>query len=292
MNSKGTLRELAEYILENQEEELNKTKNKKEYNPDVERTGDKIIVPDGADLDKVIIALQRKNKAEQQTMDIHVTIPVPPWDGAIALVRAIESELGVLIQNENFWARGATSIEVEVDLGMTLTVPWGEFVLPTMDDAIVETGTHFENNRIMFSCNVHCKRRFEKRVRTLLDKVRILATTQSLHKGKAFSIAFKDSNGRPELLPKPRFFAMNGEVPIFNKDLELAIERNIFVPLQQSAHLLQIGEPLKRGALFAGPYGVGKTMLAHYIASVAIKAGWTFIYVKDPDGNTVELRYY
>jgi transitional endoplasmic reticulum ATPase len=281
--SRKDLLSAMQQIIDSEGEDLEN--NTKVYNPDVVREGDKLIIPDDADLGDVIKSLERKHKAEQQNMVIHDSIPVPPWDGAISLVRAIESELGVVTQETNWWEGGAPAIEVEVDYGKTMTVPWGTFILPAMEGATIGTGVNFENNRMIFMMTIKVKRKYEKRIRKLLAVVRKLALTESLHKGKAFSIAFTDSNGRTEELPKPRFFQMTEDTPIFNKNLELKIARNIFVPLQQTANLKKIKEPLKRGALFAGAYGTGKTMLAHYIAREAIKHGWTFIYVK----NSAEL---
>ncbi len=253
---------------------------KKIYNPSVERVGDKIIVPEGADLEKVIEALQRRHNFEQQWTKIHVTIPVAPWDGAHALQRAISEELGLF--NQMIAMDGnAHQIDVEIALGKTIQIPWGKFELPGMDDAEVETDTDMEDGRIVFQCNVTCKRRFEQRIRRLLDKVREIATKESLHKGKAFSITFHDSQGRPEKMPKPKFFAFPDEVPIFRQDLQDSIDRNVLVPIRYAKERKAHGKSLKRGVLFAGEYGVGKTLLASYIARESTDAGWTFIYVKE-----------
>lgn len=259
------------------------------YNPSVERDGDKVIVPEGAHLPDVINALQRQHSREEQITQIHVTIPVSPWDGAMALMKAIAQNIGVVIQQEGHG--GAHQMDVEVELGKTVQVPWGTFELPGMEDARVSTDTSFENGRVVFQCHVRCKRRYEPRVRRLLDRVREIATKESLHRGKAFSIAFRDDDGDPIGMPKPKFFEFMNEEPIFRSDLAAAIERNVFVPIQHADSLIKMGESLKRGILFAGNYGVGKTLLASHIARVATKAGWTFIYVKDSDELPVALRY-
>lgn len=262
---------------------------RKIYNPTVEREGDKLVIPDGAHLPDVIATLQRKHSYEEQVTAIHVTIPVSPWDGALALVHSIESELGAVIQNEGFG--GAHQIDVEVELGKTIAVPWGSFELPGMKGATVETGTAVREGRVVFECHVNCKRRYEPRVRRLLDAVRERATKESLHRGKAFSIAFNDEDGDPIPMPSPKFFEIKGDEPIFRDELTDAIERNVFVPIRHAKDMAAMGESLKRGILFAGKYGVGKTLLASYIARVATAAGWTFIYVKDSEELPEALRY-
>lgn len=259
------------------------------YNPSVDRTGDKVIVPEGAHLPDVISALERQHNREEQMMQIHVTIPVSPWDGAVALMKAIEENIGVVIQQEGF--DGAHQMDVEVELGKTVQVPWGTFELPGMEDAVVSTNTTFENGRLVFSCHVKCKRRYEPRIHRLLDTVREMAMKESLHRGKAFSIAFRDEDDDPIEMPKPKFFEYVNEEPIFRGDLAAAIERNVVVPIQHADKLQKMGESLKRGILFAGTYGVGKTLLASHIARIATAAGWTFIYVKDSEELPEALRY-
>jgi transitional endoplasmic reticulum ATPase len=259
------------------------------YNPGVDRTGDKIIVPEGANLLEVIDALRRQHEHEEQRTVIHATLPVAPWDGAIALMKAIEKNIGVVLQKEGM--RGADQIDVEVELGKTISVPWGSFELPSMDGAEISTGANIESGRVVFQCHVICKRRYEARVRRLLDTVREIALKESLHRGKAFSIAFRDEDGDSIDMPKPSFFEFMNEEPIFRKELTAAIERNIFVPIRHADNLQKMGESLKRGVLFAGKYGVGKTLLASHIARVAIENGWTFIYVKDSEELPEALRY-
>jgi transitional endoplasmic reticulum ATPase len=65
---------------------------------------------------------------------------------------------------------------------------------------------------------------------------------------------------------------------------------NEVTKLNYSAVLLRIKETekclknnvqIKHGALLAGPYGTGKTLLAKYTAKVAIENNWTFIYLED-----------
>ncbi|MBS3903183.1 MAG: ATP-binding protein [Anaplasmataceae bacterium] len=259
------------------------------YDPTVVRTGDKVIIPDGANLPEVIRALERQYDYEEQVTQIHVTIPVSPWDGAIALMKAIKENLGIVIQQSHFGA--AHQMDVEVALGQTIQVPWGSFELPGMDEAEVEMDTVPEDGRLVFQCTVTCKRKYEDRVRRLLATVREIATKESLHRGKAFSIAFFDEEGRPVRIPTPKFFEIVNDDPIFNSKLEAAIARNIIVPIENPQGVRATGESLKRGLLFAGEYGVGKTLLASYIARIATANGWTFIYVKDAKQLPLALRY-
>lgn len=253
-------------------------------NMTVQRTGDKIILPEGADINDVIESLERRRDFEDQSTTIHVTIPVAPWDGAHALQLAINQELGLFNQMSSLDGN-AHQIDIEVEFGKTVQIPWGKFELPGMDEAVVRTGTAMEDGRLVFQCHVSCLRKHEPRIRRLLDTVREIALTQSLHKGKAFSISFTDGSGNTIEMPKPKFFALTPDEPIFRKDLQSSIERNVFVPIKLAAERKAHGMSLKRGVLFAGEYGVGKTLLASYIARTAIAAGWTFIYVK----NSAEL---
>jgi transitional endoplasmic reticulum ATPase len=261
------------------------------YVAEVIRSGDKLILPEDADIPDIIKVLQRKHDEENQKIRVNTEVEVPPWDGAQALNKAMEQELGVVIQNETFsWLTGRVppqEIEVESELGKTMTIKWGEFQLTGMgEEAVAQTSVGMnDQGQQTFKVSITCKRRYQVRARKLLDTMRQIAMKESLHKGKAFSIRFIDNDGAPIPLPTPKFFALDVEQPLFRRDLEHAIERNVFVPMRYTTELQEMGESLKRGVLFAGQYGVGKTMLAGFIAREATRLGWTFVYVK----NAAEL---
>lgn len=268
-----------------------------EYAANVVRTGDTIILPEGASIPEVIKSLRRQHESETQDVETSTTLNVPPWDGALALQKAITEELGMLIQNYTFDWMGRhppQEIQVEVEQGKTMAVKWGEFELPGMGaGASVSTGfdADRESGMYLFKCTISCTRRYEKRAKKIMDKLRYYAANEMLHKGKAFSIRFHDDQGEIIHVPTPTFFPLDLEKPIFRADLEKAIERNVFTPIRHTAKMKEIGEPLKRGVLFAGDYGVGKTMLASHIAPVAVEHEWTFIYVKNPKELPQALKY-
>lgn len=265
------------------------------YDPTVVRTGDKLIIPEGANLPDVIASLQRQHREDEQVVAISVKLPVSPWDGAHALVTAIRERLGHAEQQMCSCGNpdcGAKKISVQIGLNESLEIPWGTFHLPGMDNATAEMGTSEEDDgRVVFQVNVRCKRKFEARIRRLLDAVRENALKNSLHKGKAFSMQFTDEFGDAINMPEPKFFDLGMEDPLFNTELTEAIERNIFVPIRDTEAYEAMGETVKQGILAAGIYGVGKTLLANMVARFAIKHGWTFIYVKKADDLEEALRF-
>lgn len=269
-----------------------------QYAAEVLRTGDKIILPEGASIPEVIKALQAEYDSERQKVSVHTTVPVPPWDGAMALSKAITNKLGLVqaVEIPGGWFspdQPPTEIEVEYELGKTMAVRWGRFTLPGMGDAIAETSMQRDETtgEFNFTCKITTVRRWQKRAREILDLMREYAMSESIHKGKAFSIQFYNADGDQITIPTPKFFEFNRQVPVFRNDLEQAIDRNIYTVIRHANDLKAMGESLKRGVLFAGSYGTGKTMLASAIANVAVQYGWTFIYVKDPAELPLALQY-
>lgn len=256
---------------------------------DVVRLGNKVVIPKDASIPEVIDNLKREYQRESQIIHLQGELNVPPWDGALAVKKAVLQTLGLVLNPDD----SSGEIEIEVELGKTERITWGEFSLPGMgSEASIDCGVARNNDGVMvFKATIHCQRRFEDRAKLILDLIREITATESLHKGKAFTMQFKDANGDLLVLPKPRFFPISAEKPIFRRDLEDSIQRNIFVPLRHREALVAMGESLKRGVLFAGEYGTGKTMLASYIAGEAVANGWTFIYVKEPDELPLALQY-
>ncbi len=263
------------------------------YDPTIVRTGDKVILPEGASLPDVISALQRQHRNEEQIANISVTLPVPPWDGAMALVAAVSATLGPVTVGCTCGNPecGVRKIDVMTGVNESIQVPWGMMSLPGMEGAHASMDTTEDDGRLIFQVNIQCKRKYEERIRRLLDSVREHALQHSLHKGKAFSIEFYDDDGDTIAMPKPKFFDLGTQTPIFNDDLQKAIDRNIFVPIRHTLEMARMGESLKKGVLAAGIFGVGKTLLANQVARVATENGWTFIYVMQSDELAEALQF-
>lgn len=89
-----------------------------------------------------------------------------------------------------------------------------------------------------------------------------------------------------EILQK-RFTNSDGDVLNIdeNKILISSVAREGLTPIlariQHTEKCIDEGLDLKYGAIMEGQYGTGKTLLAFMIGKIAIRHGWTFIYLKD-----------
>ena len=268
--------------------------NGKPVDMSVVMAGAKIVLPEGAHIPDVITTLQRQHRRNEETVTQTERFLVSPYDGAKALVAAIEATLGpatTKICNCGNPECGQRQLTVEIGLNESIKLPWGTFNLPGMEDAHAEMDTYEADGRVMFCVHIRAKRKYEDRVKQLVACAREEAKKNSILKGKIFSMRFLDDDGDQIRMPEPKFFDLGTEDPIFNDDLTQSIDRNILVTLRDAQVLMENGESVKLGVLAAGEYGVGKTLLANFVAREAAKYGWTVIYVKDPNELEEALTY-
>jgi transitional endoplasmic reticulum ATPase len=264
---------------------------KKIHVVDVVRHGSKLILPEGLSYDDAIEVLQRKKKYEEEVVTISDTIPVFPWDGALALAHVLEEKFGVVFHEgiPNFFGQGKAQLyKVDVSATEQVNIPWGIFLIPKSGGTdYFQTSTGWVGKMLCFQLTAQVRRKFEPLVTEIAKATRKRALSHSIYRAKAIRMRFTELRGGTKqqiALPVPKFIDLSKvdrSATIFTKELEKAIETNILTPLMYPEACRAIDVPLRRGVLLAGPYGCGKTLLAHDVAQVATANKWTYIYIED-----------
>src|SRR5690606_12165691 len=97
------------------------------------------------------------------------------------------------------------------------------------------------------------------------DRVRHLLQTQSIYRGHAIKLRFRDDDGDPIDLPTPEFMDLTDvdeTMLIYSESVQRQVHVNLFTPIERVDDCLHNGIVVKRGVLLAGTYGVGKTLAA------------------------------
>lgn len=250
----------------------------------VRHEGPGISIPDDISVADAIDVLFRKREEEETITNFYASIEASPYDGALALSRAMEDQFGFAVASSGFGS-SSNLIQVAIDAhGNTVSVPWGSFEVPGMERGKISTGYTFEDGRIVFQVEARIKRKFEPAFNRLVERVRELVATESIYRGKAFNIQFTDDHGMRIEMPEVKFMDTKKAVrPIFNAVLDETFEHDVMAWVKHPDLIRELRGTLKRGVLLAGPYGTGKTLSASYIAQQATNQGFTFIYVKPDD---------
>lgn len=270
-------------------QENNALKNKiRRQVAEVERVGEKMVVPSAMSIDEAIKLLQSRKAYEEETVIITDSFDVFPWDGALALDRVLTTKFGwapAKAQMGFFGPNPPRLITVEVGYGMYKQVPWGQFQIPTIDGTIT-CGVDQKDGRYVFAVHAKVKRKDEETVQVLFAEIRRETHVSSIYRGKAIKIRFCSDEGKMLEMPEPRFMdttTIDESQLVFSADVMSAVNVNLFTPIRRAADCLANGIPIKRGVLLGGPYGTGKTMAAAVASKYAEAAGVTFVYCSRAD---------
>lgn len=267
------------------------------HTAEVIRAGEALVIPEGMSYEAVRKLLAEKEQAEEAPNRIHRHFKgVFPLEGALAFHTAHRRQFGI----------DAVSLEskketLPIGPGETVDVPFGIFkflgseVIPgTGGLEHLTMGFHEDTSTGQFCLCVggHVKGKHMDMITRFLDAVEQVARTESIYRGKAMKMSWTDRSPFGDsgaALPHIEFLDMRHVDPkamVYNQDVEDIISANIFGHIQNRDKLAAMGVPFKMGALFAGKYGTGKSLLARAIGKVATDAGVTFIYLK----NSQELE--
>ena len=251
--------------------------------------GEKLILPEGMSPKQAIELLRRREKYLNAYVNISEKFDVFPFDGAYGLSQVIIAQYG--------WAEGVPIqgmfgdtkpqvFKIPISPTEKVDVPWGQFQLPNIDGMLSTGLDRSSAGRAVFVLNAEVRRSDEPTIRALFDNLRAYLKVNSLYRGKAIKIRFRDDDGDPIAMPEPEFMNLSEVHPdglILNDDLTASLNANLFTPITRVADCLQNNIKVKRGILLGGNYGTGKTLAATVAARLAQDSGITYVYTPRAD---------
>ncbi len=256
------------------------------------RDGKTIVIPREMRPERAVEWVRKWAAAEQQVVRVSETIDGVPIDAALALNRAVQHEFGVSELKEGFWGAPPPFISVPTShRGENVDVYVGTMSFPGFEDASIGVSPDNENFRLSIGGTV--RQKDMPLLKQLIETARRFLRERSIYKGKAFSIDLSDKDDDEDQgMILPTFWNVEEEKPfIVSADVEGLIKATLWTPMTMLDLCKRIGTPIKRGILLYGTFGTGKTLLAYNTARIAVKNGFTFVYMKDVNSLSKGIEF-
>lgn len=266
-------------------------------------SGTKIVLPDTPtpmSLDAAMETLDRRQRADQEIVQVSEVIDAFPFDGLVAFVEALRHVYGYVgtTKTPGFFGSPPTFLSVQTGPNTFEQVPWGSFEVSGIK-GYLKTEITKVRGRPCFVIGGEVRQGDVAQVHRLAQVTREIVKTHSIYKGKAFQlevIPAKSTAGAATIdVSEPPEFLNTSETQenelIFSRSLAASIEANLFTPIRYTDVVKAAGIPLKRGVLLEGPYGTGKTQTANVTAKLCEEHGWTFILIKSVAGLSAAIPF-
>jgi transitional endoplasmic reticulum ATPase len=226
--------------------------------------------------------LERLERADQENIAVNEVIEAFPFDGAIALMKALKQTYGWAspVPPRSFFEAPPTMMSVDISPTERTQIIWGRFQIPGIDGTLM-TGVNMKGDRPVFTIQGAVRKKHIKAIAEIAELTRKLVATESIYRGKAVKLPV-DEDGDLNLNEAPTFVDVslaNREELIFTDELMEQVQTNLFTPIERADVCRAHKIPLKRGILMEGPYGTGKTLCAYVTAQIAEANGWSFIMI-------------
>jgi len=234
---------------------------------------------DTSPLKKVIGLLENEIESQLTITSFSYGIPGFLKDTAYHFNEAVKEVLGFSTIKATAGASGDTPpkfLTVDFPDGNIVKVPFGDINLPGLSEGSRANIGYDRASRSLI-IDVETERRHAAKIDEIVRKAKHAVKYHSIYANSA--LIFDEDVHEPQFADVSKF----EDQPVFlNPEVEQAIIP-IKVRLEKTEILESKGIDIKFGALLQGPYGTGKTLLAWNLAAKAVKNGWTFVYVKNPE---------
>lgn len=255
---------------------------------DIQRFGEKFIIPEGLAMIEAADLLRRRAEYEEAEVNMRCTFACAPLDGAHAFYRVLQERFG-FVENVSemtfFGPKPPEMRTIQVGYGKTTSIPWGKCAIPGGRGYAHTRVAQNSRGQYEFEIIAQTIRRYDEFWQGMFADIREYLKRGSIYRGKAIAVRFlrdEDDEGNPIEIVEPEFIDTDVNIDdlIFSRDVEVSVTTNLFTPISRVADLKLNGIPVKRGVLLGGPYGTGKTMAAKVASKLAEEAGVTFLYVR------------
>ena len=164
---------------------------------------------------------------------------------------------------------------INIGVSQTAQVPQGEISMPAIEGVIEVGATRDRELGIIGAVSVTCPRKYRGHVEGFFTAVEAYLRENSIYRGKAIDGA-----------QKPNFLDTSNLDPksVVYSDLVLEeLNVHLWAPIEHTAALRKLRQPIKRAVLVEGPYGTGKSLSGYLTAQKAQANGWTFIFCRPTD---------
>lgn len=264
---------------------------------EVVKHGEKLIIPEKMSPDDAIAFIDRWQQEQEEKVEINDTFDVLPQDGAYGLARVISELFGWAhsIPTPGFFGSNPPQMmKVQTGPDERVEIPWGRIALPNVS-GYIETGVQrSRTGRFQFALSALVKRKDQAEVERIFAGLRDYLKTNSIYRGKAIKIRFRNDNGDLLNMPQPEFIntdLIDETKLVYSEDVMTAVQANLFTPIQRIQDCMDNGIKIKRGVLLGGLYGTGKTLAASVASKYAVQNDVTYVYTPHASelGDAIEF---